>query len=219
MTKICCISDLHGSYPDLNGGDVLICAGDCTARDRVIDWMEFFDWFKAQDYKHKVLVGGNHDGYLERCISSKDERELLGNGYEDQGFEYLCDSGIEIEGLKIWGSPWTPRFCDWHFMLTRGERIRQKWAMIPDDTNILVTHGPAHGCLDKAKRDNERGYQRVGCADLAMRLQDLKDLKAHVFGHIHEEYGTKEGRYLSVNCALMNERYEFVNKPIILDIL
>lgn len=230
-----CISDLHGFQPTLEGGDLLICAGDCTDRDRVQDWMEFFEWMKAQPYKHKILVGGNHDGFLERSISSQEGRELLGDEFEETGIEYLCDSGARVEGIQIWGSPWTPRFYNWHFMLTRGERLRQKWALIPDDTQILVTHGPAYGTRDR----NAQGIY-CGCKDLSNRLMELKNLKLHVFGHIHESYGQNHayytmenasspeqfvefmmddskstpGGYLSVNCSIMDEVYDPVNKPI-----
>lgn len=233
-----CISDLHGHFPKLKGGDLLICAGDCTSRDRVADWVEFFDWMKVQCYRQKIVVAGNHDGFLERCISSKEYRDMMeevSDPIENCCFEYLCDSGIEFDGLKIWGSPWTPKFYDWHFMLDRGDRIRQKWALIPDDVDILVTHGPPFGMLDKTYDD-----RRPGCKDLADRILHLKKLKLHVFGHIHEGYGQCHAGYemrvmkgdggygefikddanfnpighLSVNCAIMDENYNPVNKPI-----
>ncbi len=217
--KITCISDLHGSYPVLEGGDLLIIAGDCTADEKVDQWMKFFDWMKAQNYRQKILVGGNHDGFLERSISSQEAREM---GIDEQeGFEYLSDTGVEFEGLKIWGSPWTPKFFNWHFMLPRGEKIREKWNKIPLDTDILVTHGPPRGMLDKTWDG-----RRPGCNDLAHRIKELKSLKLHVFGHIHEDYGWRHSDYelgdntiiphghLSVNCALMNEHYHMVNKPI-----
>ncbi len=226
---ITAVSDLHGKFPTLSGGDLLILAGDFTAADKVQQWMEFFEWVKAQNYRQKVIIGGNHDGFLERCISSQEAREMLIDAQE--GFEYLCDTGIEFEGLKIWGSPWTPRFCNWHFMLTRGERLKEKWALIPDDTDILVTHGPTFGMLDK----NKEG-RRCGCLDLGIRVDDLKQLKLHVFGHIHEGYGTcYASEYtpgcamevllpgydksifrgpLSINAAYMDENYNPTNKPI-----
>ncbi len=214
-----CISDMHGEFPTLSGGDLLIMSGDCTIADKVKQWMEFFEWFKAQNYRQKVLVAGNHDGFLERCISSQEAREMLID--EQEGFEYLCDTGIEFEGVKIWGSPWTPRFGNWNFMLPRGERIRQKWANIPLDTDILVTHGPPFGLLDKTYDG-----RRAGCEELRARILDLKDLKLHVFGHIHEDYGWKYRDYdigeteitpvghLSVNCSVLNREYDLANAPV-----
>lgn len=204
-----CISDLHGFQPILEGGDLLICAGDCVERDKVKEWMAFFEWFKAQPYEYKVLIGGNHDGFLEKCVSSEEAKGLLGSEYDSEGIEYLCDSGACVKGIRIWGSPWTPRFYNWHFMLSRGERIRQKWELIPDDTQILVTHGPPRGVMDTSYRGDT-----CGCEDLGNRMKQLEDLKLHVFGHIHEGYGVLEGTYKSVNCSIMDREYKPVNKPI-----
>ncbi len=216
--EITCISDLHGQYPTLLGGDLLIVGGDITAMDKIKQWMEFYDWFKAQPYRQKILIGGNHDGFLERCISSQEAREMMIDAQE--GFEYLCDNGIEFEGLKIWGSPWTPRFGNWHFMLDKRDRMREKWDKIPLDTQLLVTHGPPFKMLDK----NEDG-EHVGCRDLACKILALRDLKLHIFGHIHECHGWRHQNYdigddtiipqghLSVNASLMDENYHFFDRP------
>jgi len=207
MIDITCLSDLHGFYPPLDGGDLLICAGDITPSNKVKQWMEFFKWFISQPYRKKILVAGNHDGFLERCISSQEAREMMID--QEEGFEYLCDSGIEFEGFNIWGSPWVPKFYNWSFMLPRGDRIRQKWELIPDNTQILVTHGPPFGVLD-------RNYEGIlcGCEDLGNRLKHLNDLKLHVFGHIHEGYGIIDATHKSVNCSIMDREYKPVNKPI-----
>jgi len=219
--NIDCISDLHGHLPDLEGGDLLIVAGDITAHDKVPEWVKFFSWLEEQNYRKKILIAGNHDGFLGKCCSSK-ESQLMGLR-EEYDFEYLFDSGIEFEGIKIWGSPWTPTYFNWHFMKDRGEQIRAMWNKIPLDTNILVTHGPAFGMLDK----NRKG-EYCGCQDLADVIDDLKDLKLHVFGHIHEAYGKRYQAYttnavnfdvipsghLSINASLMNDFYYIVNKPI-----
>lgn len=226
MVKIDCISDLHGDQPELEGGDLLIIAGDITGNDQIPQWVVFYDWFKAQDYRKKILVAGNHDGFLEQCISTKAAKYLLEDDWEDEGFEYLKDSGTEFEGLKIWGSPWTPNFCDWHFMLPRGPALKAKWDLIPKDTDILITHGPPHGILDKTSRGHGSiSRKHCGCVDLREAVERIKP-KYHVFGHIHEGYGQQTevwGPEISqatkfVNCSLMNQYYEFVNKPIRLGI-
>jgi predicted phosphohydrolase len=223
--KIDCISDLHGSYPLLDGGDLLLIAGDITASDRLHQYGKFFEWLAHQNYRKKVLIGGNHDGYFTGINPKEAAKELVGMGADD--FEYLCDSACEFEGYKIWGAPWTPIFYDWHFMLNRRE-IAKKWALIPEDTDILVTHGPPFGTLDTV---SPRRTHRCGCEELALRLKELHNLKLHVFGHIHGGYGQKvtypelktpcphsEGqtfyRYTSVNCAIMDEDYRPVNAPI-----
>jgi Icc-related predicted phosphoesterase len=119
------------------------------------------------------------------------------------------DSGTEYKGLKIWGSPHTPTFFNWHFMKDRGEEIKKHWDMIPTDTDILITHGPSCGV-----RDKNRQMQNCGCEDLRDKLLELKNLKLHAFGHIHESYGSTKEKYISVNASIMNEHYQSVNKPL-----
>lgn len=225
-----CISDLHGSYPELTGGDLLILAGDYTARDRLSQWAEFFRWLKRQLYEKKVLVAGNHDGFLARGYpQSQQEAHQLKEVQEfleqecseeiDHDFEYLCDSGCEFGGLKIWGSPWTPEFCNWHFMLPGGDAIKAKWDLIPDDTDILITHSPSFGVLDEVKnRVKPKFERRLGCAQLREAVERVEP-GLHVFGHIHGGYGTTTLKHegsntLCVNAAFMNDDYEPVNAPI-----
>lgn len=213
-----CISDLHGYLPDLPGGDLLIVAGDCTASDEVPQWVEFYNWFKTQDYRKKVLVAGNHDGFLTHCIPTAETR-LLGVDLDDDWYEYLCDSFTVFEGVKIYGSPWTPLFYDWHFMLKRGEQIKQKWDLIPSDTNILVTHGPPHGVLDRTNQTRWARDPSCGCEELKIAIERVKP-KLHVFGHIHGSYDTKpklwddDSLTWFANCSHCNEDYEPVNEPI-----
>lgn len=207
-----CVSDLHGKFPELEGGDLLIMAGDCTSNDRVPAWCKFFEWCDKQEYKHKILIAGNHDGFLSQCIPSSDTREILGELHE--GCEYLCDSGITIEGLKIWGSPWTPTFYDWYFMKDRGADIKAMWDLIPEDTDILITHGPPYGILDT----NKQGHH-CGCEELREAVMRVKPT-LHIFGHIHGGYGKQTSLWPNgeavtfINAAHMNEDYEPVNKPI-----
>jgi len=217
-----CISDLHGELPDLEGGDLLIIAGDITRSDKIKQWKAFFEWLEKQSYKMKVLVPGNHDGFLEDCCSTEESR-LIGVFEEDHGLEILIDSGVEFEGVKVWGSPWTPNLYDWHFMLPRGEKLKEKWDQIPQDTNILVTHGPPHAILDEASMG--KNYKKhCGCVDLREAVQRVKP-RLHVFGHVHESYGRKTEVWgpeifqstQFVNCSLMNENYKYVNKPIRVD--
>ncbi len=207
-----CISDLHGHYPKLEGGDLLILAGDLTAKDTQEEYRIFDDWIYEQNYTHKIVIAGNHDNKL-MC----DDPFL--DGYLGIHPEYLCDSGTEFEGLKIWGSPWTKWFPEVNpkctaFMLKTEEELAEKWAMIPVDTDILVTHSPPYGILDTTVR-----RERVGSKSLQMKqYKDLSKLKLWVMGHIHESYGIDppgriEGCQI-VNASHVNERYEPVNKPI-----
>lgn len=208
MVTIDCISDLHGHYPKLEGGDILIVAGDLTESDQQYQYLEFREWISLQPYKKKVFICGNHDNQIEN-----------GNFYfssEWMGAEYLCDSGTEFDGLKIWGSPWTKTFEGMNphckaFTCDTEEELAEKWALIPDDINILVTHSPPHGCY----LDQDRNGNMMGSTSLADRLWKLS-VKLHVFGHIHEGYGFHPviGNPNWVNASHVNERYEPVNKPI-----
>ncbi len=207
--KIDCISDLHGFLPELPGGDLLIVAGDLTARDDYQEWKVFFDWIRPLNYRRKVVVCGNHDRFME-----------YNPGYmvDDCSFDYLCDSGTEFEGLKIWGSPWTLRFegenpAAMAFTCETEEELAEKWALIPNDVDILVTHSPPFSVLDTTKNN-----EQVGSASLmGEHLARLRP-RLWVMGHIHEAYG-QDGPYTwnktkYVNASHVNERYEPVNKPV-----
>jgi Icc-related predicted phosphoesterase len=204
--KIDLISDLHGFKPVLEGGDLLIIAGDLTARDKAPEYHDFLRWLSRLDYKKKLIIGGNHDTYLMKWESHK----LC------DSIEYLFDSGTEYEGLKIWGSPWTATFRGQNpecmaFSLDIDTQLMEKWALIPDDIDILVTHTPPQGVLDKCSR------RRVGCHHLLNRVLEIKP-KIHVFGHIHECGGQQtkiEGLDTTfVNAAYVNKYYEPVHKAI-----
>lgn len=205
-----CISDLHGCKPALQGGDLLIVAGDLTARDTYEEFIQFHDWFGAQKYRKRIVIAGNHDGSIQRRLNP---------GFWNYG-DYLEDSGIEFEGLKIWGSPWTPTFLNWHFMKDRGEPIKKKWDLIPNDTDILITHGPPYGVLDKVNLSS-RGdkFKLAGCEELRLALERVKP-KLHVFGHIHSEGGKQllfkhQGpNTICVNAAIMDEDYNPVHQPV-----
>lgn len=213
-----CISDLHGYQPKLEGGDLLIVAGDLTARDVPNQYISFNNWLSKQEYKRKIVIAGNHDGLCKKGINVEvnpgEKRTVI--PVLAHNAVYLEDNSHEFEGLKIWGSPWTPTFCNWHFMKDRGEAISQMWSLIPDDTEILVTHGPPLGIQDQVKYSNKAKEGKfAGCEELRTALERLKKLKLHVFGHVHEGYGKVIANgVIHVNASIMNEDYKPVNKPI-----
>lgn len=208
-----CISDLHGYHPDLPGGDLLIIAGDMTANDKTKQWVRFFEWIQELKYKKIIYIGGNHDELLYHSCSSEEAREM-GEPPEFGHIEYLRDNFIIHEGLKIYGMPWTPTFREWHFMKDPGEPMISMVNQIPDDVDILITHGPAYGCLDQCESFfDPEVLEHAGCQDLRHRLSSLKQLKLHVFGHIHEGYGWRPGRHISINAAIMDGNYNPTNKP------
>ena len=175
-----CISDLHGYYPKLHGGDLLIVAGDLTSRDQPEQHLEFSEWLDSQPYSQKIVIAGNHDNHID-----PESIECLRNA------NYLCDSGTEFEGLKIWGSPWTQTFEGMNphcmaFTCDTEEELSEKWKLIPEDTNILICHSPMWG-LNDANLEGER----CGSKSLLHYQVNhtLENLKLFVCGHIHEGYG------------------------------
>ncbi len=206
--KVVCISDTHSRHTGLAvpEGDLLIHAGDISEQGYPAEVIGFLRWFSRQPHPHKVFIAGNHDWLFER------EPEFAASLIPD-GVTYLQDSGCEVEGLRIWGSPVTPTFYDWAFNRDRGESIRAHWRRIPAGTDIVVTHGPVRGVLDL-------NYQRKpqGCADLRDQLQAVTP-RLHVCGHIHFGYGQAEmGRTTMVHASLCNEAYHPTNAPIVVEL-
>lgn len=202
-----CISDLHGFYPELEGGDLLIIAGDLTANDSEAAYLKFFDWLSDANYSKKIVVAGNHDNKIQEGII-----EIRSVG----PISYLCDSGTEFEGLKIWGSPWTKTFLGMNpnckaFTVDTEEELAEKWALIPADVDILVTHSPPYGILDKTRRG-----EHVGSLSLRNEVMGRINPKLHVLGHIHgcggRDMKTSITHY--INASLLDDFYEPVNKPI-----
>jgi len=215
MPRIVCISDTHNCNEriEVPDGEILIHAGDATTVGAEEQIRRFSDWFASLPHPHKVFVAGNHDWLFEK--DNDRARSLL-----DPAIIYLQDSAIEIDGLKIYGSPWQPRFFDWAFNLNRGQEMAEKWAMIPDDIDILITHGPPYGILDLVPRS---GWdENTGCEELRKRVEKLTKvgrLKLHVFGHIHCGYGVHDDFGVKfVNASTCDEQYDPTQPPIVIDL-
>ena len=202
------ISDTHSHHRQLSldGGDVLVHCGDFTRHGEIEDVEDFAQFIAAQHFKYKIVIAGNHDWCFE------DERKAEAVACLDYyGIYYLNDSGIELEGIKFWGSPIQPAFSNWAFNRKRGEEIRRHWNLIHKDTDILITHGPAFGILDEC-------YDgvKVGCEALLEVIENIKP-KIHAFGHIHEEYGVHEyNGTIFVNACSLDEYYQVKNLPVVL---
>ncbi len=209
MTLSCvATSDTHGMYRDIEipPADVFIHAGDITRYGKLSELNDFNDWLGELPHKYKIIIAGNHDWCFEN--DGKRARAKITNAI------YLEDESITIEGVKFYGSPWQPWFLSWAFNLARGLTIKKKWDLIEADTDVLVTHGPPHMILDRVIR----GDEHVGCEELAKAIHRIKP-KYHVFGHIHESYGTLQGEDTHfINASLNNFRYYPVNPPILFKI-
>lgn len=157
--RLVAISDTHEQHTQivLPEGDVLIHAGDITFRGEFPAIASFANWLKQQPHQHKVVIAGNHELTFETSA-----RDIMVNLIREAGATYLQDSGCEIDGMLFWGSPWTPCYFNWAFNLNRGEEIDRKWQLIPEKTNVLITHAPPYGILDSVK-DPERGPKVVRC--------------------------------------------------------
>ena len=221
--RITVISDLHtkhGLIPltDLPGGDLIICAGDImNSGYNKNDILDFCTWFHSlEQYDKKIFIAGNHDRMFENHPEGVEE---LLNIYLD--IDYLQDEGYDLYDLdtdtstKIYGSPWQPEFYSWAFNLPKnGIQLAGKWEAIPNNTDILITHGPAFGTLDTVAG---RPWDNLGCELLAQRIEVIKP-KIHVCGHIHSGYGYefKNGTHF-FNAAVLDEQYEYTQKPMTFD--
>ena len=216
MKQLTFISDTHNKHRQLtrdldHGGDFLFHTGDISSMGYNHEIIDFCKWFNSLDnFAHKVFIAGNHDfGFQERPGDIGEILSMFPN------ITYLQDSFIELDGLKIYGSPWQPRFHDWAFNADPGEDIQQHWNKIPTGLDVLLTHGPAFGMLDDV--DRNRGVH-LGCVDLYNTILKTKP-KIHCSGHIHTGYGfkmlqTPGNNTIFINASALNEQYVYAHKPI-----
>ena len=195
------ISDTHGYHDRLEvpDGDVLIHGGDLTKHGRLEDVEAFDRWLAGLPHRHKIVIAGNHDFCFQH--RPREARALLRHAI------YLEDRAVEVEGVKFYGSPWQPEFFDWAFNLPRGPALAAVWAKIPDDTQVLITHGPPLGIGDLTHRG-----PHVGCEDLLRRVRQVRP-RLHVFGHIHEA----AGRYDVDGTTFVNASIAGRGKPIVIE--
>jgi len=214
--KICIISDTHGMHDQIivPSCDILIHCGDISFFGKPCEVDSFIKWFKQQPAINKVYVLGNHEVELAK-LSYSERLEILSEG----GIHYLENTSVTLEGLKFWGSPYTPKYGDWAFML-RAAALRNCWDQVPDNINILITHGPPYKILDFTEDGEHKDEgEHAGCEHLLKKVYQLPLLKLHCFGHLHSGFGVlQQGNITFVNAASCNNRYEPVNQPIIIEL-
>lgn len=211
-------SDCHGQLQkaELPAGDILILAGDVLpnrfsnphddAYFQLGELQKLDEFCASLSFSCVLLIAGNHDWLFQ--VDRLAHRKL-------KHITYLEDSGVEIDGVKFYGSPHQPWFYDWAFNLPRsGHQLAHYWSLIPDDTDVLITHGPPLGILDQPFGTREH----VGCELLLQRVEKVKP-KVHAFGHIHGSYGqARIGDTLFVNASLCSETYKPDNPPHVIDL-
>jgi Icc-related predicted phosphoesterase len=212
--KICLISDTHGGEPIIEEeGDIIIHAGDVTRGGSKIEVIKFINWFSSLPYKHKIFVAGNHDKYLEIMPKSFIQDVLC-----PSDTIYLEHETIVLEGLKIFGSPMSPRFFNWSFMYDKQIDGQDLWMSIEEETDIVITHSPPKWILDEILSSRLTADRHVGCEYLNKRITDQQP-KIHVFGHIHEAYGKLELEHTTFyNASIMNHKFLPENKPFYIEL-
>ncbi|XP_074640001.1 metallophosphoesterase domain-containing protein 1-like [Tubulanus polymorphus] len=221
--RFVCISDTHSRTQKLEipPGDILIHAGDFSNEGRISEVANFNKFLASLPHTRKIVIAGNHelsfdpetnmisyDQMLKELHGKDNIRDLLTD------CTYLEDSATDVFGYKIYGSPWQPEFMGWAYNLPRGKALREKWDMIPTDTDILITHGPPYG-----HGDVTRGRNNVGCEELLKTIQLRVKPLYHIFGHIHEGYGiTTDGTTNYINASTCTIMYKPLNPPIIFDL-
>jgi Icc-related predicted phosphoesterase len=177
--RLVAVADTHTFQAELGEvpeGDVFIHAGDLLRRGTMAELADVVDWLRGLPHRVKIVVAGNHDW----CFVDEPEaaRQLLGSD-----ITYLQDGAAVVDGLRFWGSPWQPEYNDWAFNLKRGHELSEKWALIPERTDVLVTHGPPQGFGDRSPIGS-----RTGCEDLLLAVRRVRPA-LHLFGHIHQDGG------------------------------
>lgn len=205
-------SDTHGLFDKVTvpDGDVLIHCGDITSSGALSELARFNDQMAKLPHKHKLVIAGNHDTMLQK--KPEEARKALA------AVTYLEDEAVVIDGVPFYGTPWQPEYLYMAFNLPQeGEELQKRWDAIPDDTQVLITHGPPYGVLD-----NLHAHGPLGCKLLRKRLSWLPELRLHCFGHIHQCYGMNNwlhSRITFVNAALtISDGGKQLRQPIVFDL-
>lgn len=224
MTRLAVISDTHGLHRGLTipECDVLVHCGDATMNGELDVLEDLAAWMASTPSRHQVIIGGNHDFSLDP--TSKDFNIAAETFFHQKGVHYLFDSTVTLDGVSFYGSPWVPNLPSWAFHISP---TTDPWVKIPRSTQVLVTHGPPHGILDRVPRRRGHAgtghdFENVGCPKLRHRLDsgELSALRLHCFGHIHEDGGLtvpvvedpERTMPRFVNAAVLDGRYDLVRQ-------
>lgn len=212
-----CIADTHGYHRHLDlmnsNSDILLHAGDLTMSGEIDVLKDVNEWFGKLPHSYKIVIAGNHDISLgkDRMLGFK----IFTNAI------YLLNSSVEIEGIKIWGSPYTPWNSEVYNYFAFGRPrydMKEAWKGMPRDADILLTHCPPKGILDKVAEIGFNPNEHVGDELLLSKIERNKP-KYNIFGHIHEGYGiVKRKDTTFINCSVVDESYNLVNEPVVVNL-
>ena len=230
--KIYFLSDTHTNMFNENykelilpEGDVLCFSGDImTTGYNEGEIIHFLKWLSKQPFKYKIFIAGNHDRLFENFPLIPND---IIKEYQQYGIVYLEDSSFEYEGIKFYGTPYQPYFCDWAFNVENSEYLKDIYRMIPDDVDVLLTHCPPYGILDQSHQSNWSnltGEKHLGSVELKEVLDEMSQQnispRVVAFGHIHGDGGKKIqiGNTIYINASLCNEDYEPLNDIITIEL-
>lgn len=213
------LSDTHGMHARMEHAipeaDVLIHAGDFCGRGRRSEVQEFAAWMGSLPHRHKIAIPGNHDRPVEESPAWAKEV------FAESGIVLLLHESTKIGEISFFGSPYTPTFINWHFMRDRGTEIAAEWREIPEETDVVITHGPPYGHGDLAPAWRTGFARHVGCVELLKRLLSVRP-RLHIFGHIHDGYGITISDEIPgtifANASICTEDYCPSNRPLLLEL-
>ncbi|XP_072322341.1 metallophosphoesterase MPPED2a isoform X2 [Scyliorhinus torazame] len=231
-TRFVCVSDTHSRTDGIQMpyGDILLHTGDFTELGLPTEVKKFNDWLGSLPYEYKIVIAGNHEltfdkDFIAELVKQDYYRFPSVSKLKPEDFDnvqslltnciYVQDSEVTVKGFQIYGTPWTPWFNGWGFNLPRGQSLLDKWNLIPEGIDILMTHGPPLGFRDWVPKE----LQRVGCVELLNTVQRRVRPKLHVFGGIHEGYGIMTDGYTTyINASTCTVSFQPINPPIIFDL-
>jgi Icc-related predicted phosphoesterase len=190
--------------------DLALFCGDACNQGTWNEWRRFCAWYGRQKAQVRLAIGGNHDDPLAHA-----KRHWAVHEAQENAITYLQDSAVEVLGLQVYGSPWTPYFggTEVFHHPAGSEALRAIWSRIPASTDILLTHGPALGVLDSGEAEGHLGDE------LLLEALDRVQPRLHACGHVHAGRGqTQHGPTTVVNACLVDSDYNLVHAPIVLDL-
>lgn len=211
--RVAATADLHGiELPEIEECDLLLIAGDVAPDPPDLfdsvqksthvqrKWLreDFAEWLDEVPAEEKVWIAGNHDYVCEEGGFRRTAEQLPAH--------YLQDTSIELFGYKIHGTPWVPNLPGWAFyaddaFLAAATRI------IPEDADIVISHGPPNGYGDQVLRGSHVGNPTL-TSWISKNQPELV-----VCGHIHEDHGRWEmGDTTLINASYVDVRYQPTGK-------